>query len=100
MKIIPIGNISVNNTKNLNSLYKGQRKTRKNLLEVASSEVDKEETQYAKDKAREISSYIESLDKDMSVEEIQDIVVNKLMASSRKDVATKYVEYRYLHKIY
>ena len=62
-------------------------------------EVDKEETQYAKDKAREISSYIESLDKDMSVEEIQDIVVNKLMASSRKDVATKYVEYRYLHKM-
>ena len=44
VKIIPIGNISVNNTKNLNSLYKGQRKTRKNLLEVASSDVDKEET--------------------------------------------------------
>ena len=44
VKIIPIGNISVNNTKNLNSLYKGQRKTRKNLLEVSSSEVDKEET--------------------------------------------------------
>ncbi len=62
-------------------------------------EVDKEETQYAKDKAREISGYIESLDKDMSVEEIQDIVVNKLMASSRKDVATKYIEYRYLHKM-
>lgn len=62
-------------------------------------EVDKEETQYAKDKAREISNYIESLDKDMNVEEIQDIVINKLMASSRKDIATKYVEYRYLHKM-
>lgn len=60
-------------------------------------EVDGEETQYAKEKAREIASYIESLDKDLSVEEIQDIAVNKLMASSRKDVATKYVEYRYLH---
>lgn len=60
-------------------------------------EVDGEETQYAKEKAREIANYIESLDKDLSVEEIQDIVVNKLMASSRKDVATKYVEYRYLH---
>ena len=44
VKIIPIGTISVNNTKNLNSLSRGQRKTRKNLLEVASSEVDKEET--------------------------------------------------------
>ena len=57
-------------------------------------EVDGEETQYAKEKAREIANYIESLDKDLNVEEIQDIVVNKLMASSRKDVATKYVEYR------
>ena len=62
-------------------------------------EVDKEETPYAKDKAKEIANYVESLNKNMSVEEIQDIVINKLMASSRKDVATKYVEYRYLHKM-
>ena len=62
-------------------------------------EVDGEETQYAKDKARDIANYVESLNKDMSVEEIQDVVVNKLMASSRKDVATKYVEYRQLHNM-
>lgn len=62
-------------------------------------DVDGEETQYAKDKAREIANYIESLNEDMGVEKIQDIVVNKLMASSRKDVATHYVEYRYLHKM-
>ena len=62
-------------------------------------EVDGEETQYAKDKAREIASHIELLNQDMSVEEIQDIVINKLMASARKDVATKYVEYRYLHSM-
>ena len=62
-------------------------------------DVDGEETTYAKDKAREIANYIESLDKDFNVEEIQDIVVNKLMASSRKDVAKHYIEYRYLHKI-
>ena len=62
-------------------------------------DVDGEETQYAKEKAREIANYIESLNKDFNVEEIQDIVVNKLMASSRKDVATHYVEYRYLHKM-
>lgn len=60
-------------------------------------ETDGEETIFAREKAREISNYIESLNKDMNVEEIQDIIVNKLMASSRKDVATKYVEYRYLH---
>jgi ribonucleoside-triphosphate reductase len=62
-------------------------------------DIDGEETLYAKEKAREIANYIESLNKDLSVEEIQDIVVNKLMASSRKDVATHYVEYRYLHKM-
>ena len=62
-------------------------------------EVDGEETPYAKEKAREIANYVESLNKDLSVEEIQDIVVNKLMASSRKDVATKYIEYRYLHNM-
>ena len=62
-------------------------------------EVDGEETPYAKEKAREIANCVESLDKDLSVEEIQDIVVNKLMASSRKDVATKYIEYRYKRKL-
>ena len=62
-------------------------------------DVDGEETPYAKEKAREIANYVESLNKDFNVEEIQDIVVNKLMASSRKDVATHYVEYRYLHKM-
>ena len=58
-------------------------------------ETDGEETAFAKEKSREISNYVESLNKDMNVEEIQDIIVNKLMASSRKDVATKYVEYRF-----
>ena len=62
-------------------------------------DIDGEETPYAKDKAREVANYVESLNKDLHVEEIQDIVVNKLMASSRKDVATHYVEYRYLHKM-
>ena len=62
-------------------------------------EIDGEETPYAKEKARDIANYVESLNKDMSVEEIQDIVVNKLMSSSRKDVATRYIEYRYLHSM-
>lgn len=62
-------------------------------------DVDGEETVYAKDKAREIANYIESLNKNMGVEEIQDEIVAKLMASSRKDVATKYIEYRYKRKL-
>ena len=62
-------------------------------------EIDGEETQYAKDKAREIANYIEALNKNMTVEEIQDEIVNKLMASARKDVAAKYVEYRYKRKL-
>ena len=62
-------------------------------------DVDGEETAYAKEKAREIANYIESLNKSMSVEDIQDQVVNKLMASTRKDVAAKYVEYRYKRKL-
>ena len=76
----------------------------KNKIKVAVSkaflEVDGEETPYAKEKSRDIANYIEySLSGDISVEEIQDIVVNKLMSSSRKDVATRYVEYRYLHRM-
>ena len=75
----------------------------KNKIKLAVSkaflEIDGEETTYAKEKAREIANYVSSLEKDFNVEEIQDIVVNKLMASSRKDVATHYVEYRYLHKM-
>lgn len=35
----------------------------------------------------------------MTVEEIQDTVVRKLMASKYKDVAKAYVEYRYLHRM-
>ena len=57
-------------------------------------DVDGEENAYAKDKARDIANYIESLNKDMTVEEIQDLVEEKLMASNRKDVARAYIIYR------
>lgn len=57
-------------------------------------DVDGEETVYAKEKARDIANYIESLNKSMTVEEIQDHVEEKLMASNRKDVARKYIIYR------
>lgn len=57
-------------------------------------DVDKRETAYAKEKAQDIANYIESLNKDMNVEEIQDFVEEKLMASNRKDVARSYIIYR------
>lgn len=71
----------------------------KDAILKAFIDVDGEVSIYAKNKANEIANYTESLNKDMSVEEIQDLVVNKLMASSRKDVASKYVEYRYKRKL-
>uniref|UniRef100_UPI00249029B9 anaerobic ribonucleoside-triphosphate reductase n=1 Tax=Holdemanella biformis TaxID=1735 RepID=UPI00249029B9 len=46
-----------------------------------------------------IANYIEGFNTPMTVEEIQDIVEEKLMASNRKDVARAYVQYRFLHKL-
>lgn len=54
-----------------------------------------EQNPFAQNKAHEISKYVEEHGYDnMSVEEIQDIVENKLMLSSRKDVAKTYIIYR------
>ena len=45
--------------------------------------------------SKRIANYIHNLDYDtMPIEEIQNIVENKLMASNRKDVAKKYIIYR------
>ncbi len=57
-------------------------------------DVDGEESLYAKEKARDIANYIESLKAEMSVEDVQDIVEEKLMSSNRKDVARVYIQYR------
>lgn len=46
-----------------------------------------------------IASEIETRNTDMRVEDIQDVIVKKLMGSKYKDVATQYVEYRYLHEL-
>ena len=58
-------------------------------------DVDGEESQYSKEKAREIAKYIDSIDDILQVEQIQDIVEEKLMSSNRKDVAKSYVRFRY-----
>ena len=60
----------------------------------AFNEIDGEITSHAKDKAAEIARYVSSLDKDLPVEKIQNIVEEKLMASNRKDVARAYIIYR------
>lgn len=46
-----------------------------------------------------IADDIESTKKNLSVEEIQDIVEKKLMATKYKDVAKAYINYRYLHNM-
>lgn len=65
-----------------------------NAVNSAFKDVDGELTPSAVTKSNEIARYIESLDKDMSVEEIQDIIENRLMNSSRKDVAKAFIIYR------
>ena len=61
----------------------------------AFNDVDGEITSAAKSKAKEISNYVIGLNKDeLSVEDIQNIVEEKLMLSKRKDVARAYIIYR------
>lgn len=57
-------------------------------------QVDGETTDYARDKADAIAKYINDQNRDLSVEEIQDMVEAKLMACNRKDVAKTYIIYR------
>ena len=66
-----------------------------NAIEKAFKEVDGEITNKAHQKAEEIANFIEAQEEVLSVEEIQNIVEDKLMASNRKDVARAYVRYRY-----
>lgn len=49
--------------------------------------------------SHKIADEIASRPQDSSVEEIQDMVESKLMASRRKDVAKAYISYRHLHGI-
>jgi ribonucleoside-triphosphate reductase len=49
--------------------------------------------------AEKIADSIEALDKILDVDEIQNLIEAKLMASKHKDVAKTYINYRYLHKM-
>lgn len=63
----------------------------------AFAEVRAESDDDIRECARRIAKEIESIGKDLSVEEIQDMVEKKLMATKYKDVAKAYINYRYLH---
>lgn len=65
-----------------------------NAIISAFEDVDGHVDQQAKTVAGIVSEYVESLNRDMGVEEIQNIVEEKLMESDRKDVARAYVIYR------
>ena len=61
-------------------------------IKKAFVEVDGELSDGSLSKAIEIAKFIESRDKEsLEVEEIQDMVEDKLMASNRKDVARAYI---------
>ena len=63
-------------------------------IENAFVEVDGEVTEEYLFKASHIANEVESYNKTLTVEEIQDIIENELMASDRKDVAKAYILYR------
>lgn len=65
-------------------------------MESAFVEVDGKLTEVSLGKIHSIALDIEKIDKskDLQVEEIQDIIEKKLMATNRKDVAKAYILYR------
>lgn len=84
------------------TLEKFDRKRISDAILLAFEDIDGEVSQYAKSKAHSISKYVEEIvlentEKLLSVEDIQDIVEEKLCASKRKDVASSYIRYRYVH---
>lgn len=58
----------------------------------AAKEIDGKEYPFT---AEAIGNYIEGLDRDLTVEEIQDIIEDQLMNCERKDIARAYIRYRY-----
>ena len=69
-----------------------------NAILAAFNDIDGEITDYAKEKAENIASYIEGYYLDVNetpgIEDIQDLVEKGLMATKRKDVAKAYILYR------
>lgn len=70
-----------------------------NAIKGAYDDIGKKFDKEANAKAQEIATFISKTTKDISIEEIQDIVENKLMASNSKDVARAYIRYRYKREL-
>ena len=66
-----------------------------NAVCAAFNDVDGEISDFAKAKATEIANYVSKLEENLSVEDIQDLVEEKLMTCNRRDVARSYIRYRY-----
>lgn len=69
-----------------------------NAVLAAFKDIDTEVSDYAKEKANNIASYIreeaQKREKPFGIEEIQDLVERGLMSCNRKDVAKNYILYR------
>ena len=66
-----------------------------NAILKAFEEIDGEISDYALEKANNIANFIrDKTDEILTVEQIQDLVENGLMATKRKDVARSYIRYR------
>jgi len=68
-------------------------------IEKAFIEVDGAMDAKTTAKANEIANYIDDIEENLTVEQIQDIVEDKLMNSNRKDVARAYIRYRYKKEV-
>lgn len=66
-----------------------------NAIKGAYEDLGKPFDDEAERRAQDIAVHVEKLNRDVAIEEIQDIVENKLMASNCKDVARAYIRYRY-----
>lgn len=66
-----------------------------NAIKGAYEDLDKPFDDEAERRAQDIAAYVEKLNREVAIEEIQDIVENKLMTSNCKDVARAYIRYRY-----
>ena len=71
----------------------------KQAITNAFIQTEEELTEQAKNKCNEIANYISKLSDYMSVEDIQNEVEKKLMASNYKDVAVAYIRYRYKKEV-
>ena len=71
-----------------------------NAISKAYKEVDGKITDEAINEANRIALFVENTGYElMTVEKIQDIVVDQLMQGPRRDVARSYIEYRYRHSL-